>query len=199
MSIKARDLIIKPCDISVIKDFIEKNHYSHSINGVKITQCFSVTVNDNWLIGGVLFGPLSTTAWKRFDKNENAVLELRRLVLSDFAGKNSESRVVGFCLRWIKKNLKHVSIIVSYADPTFGHSGTIYRASNFIHDGMTPADKGYKDLETGKIYHSRALRTKYKGDYKPFVKRLRQKLANGELETVVLTPKHRYIYKLKNT
>ena len=192
---KARELVIEPANVGGIRQFIEQHHYSGSINGVKVTQCFKVTFEDS-LVGAVLFGQLSTTAWKRFGKTEHEVLELRRLVLLDEAERNSESRVIGACLRWIKKNLPDVRVIVSYADPMYGHSGVIYKASNFKYEGMTPPDKGFRDIDTGKIYHSRALRTKYKGEYKPFVKRLRKKLEEGSLETIELAGKHRYIYVL---
>lgn len=192
---KARDLTIIPCEAKEVREFIVANHYSKSINGVKITQCFKVEHN-SLLVGAVLFGQLSTTAWKKFGNSEAEVLELRRLVLLDDCGKNSESRVIGFCLRWIKLNIKSVKTIVSYADPMYGHSGTIYKASNFEMIGMTPDDKGFYDPEIGKTYHSRAMRTKYKGDYKPFVKRLRAKLEAGLLETITLKGKFCYTYSL---
>ena len=190
---KARDLEINDCPVSDVRKFIEENHYSKSINGVKITQCFAVT-HKGMLCGAVLLGQLSTTAWKKFGDSEAEVLELRRLVLLDECGRNSESRVIGYCLRWIKKNIKQVKTIVSYADPMHGHSGVIYRASNFKMVGMTPDDKGYYDPELDKTYHSRAMRTKYKGEYKPFVKRLRKKLEDGLLETIILKGKYSYVY-----
>lgn len=191
--IKARDIEIFPCLVSEVREFIETNHYSHNINGVKVSCCFKVLYNSE-LIGAILFGMMSTTAWKKFASTESEVLELRRLVLLDKAGRNSESRVVGFAIRWIKKNLKEVKIIVSYADPNYGHSGVIYRASNFKYLGLSMVDKGYKDIETGKVYHSRALRTKYKGDYKPFVKKLREKKEKGLLEEIKLQGKHCFVY-----
>lgn len=194
--IKARYLDILPCSLKEIREFVESHHYSHNVNGVKITQCFKVVFN-NLLVGGVIFGAISTTAWKKFVEKESDLLELRRLVLLDEVGRNSESRVVGFTLRWIKKNLQGVKKIVSYADPNYGHSGVIYRASNFKYLGISATDVGYKDKENGKIYHSRALRTKYKGEYKPFVKRLREKKENGLLEEIPLLGKHCYVYELR--
>jgi len=191
---KARDLVITPCAATAVRDFIESNHYSKSINGVKITQCFKVT-HGYEIVGAVLFGQLSTTAWKKFGQSESEVLELRRLVLLDECGMNSESRVIGWCIRWLKKNTPSVRTIVSYADPMHGHTGVIYKASNFTMIGKTPNDKGYRD-ETGKVYHSRAMRTKYKGEYKPFVKRLRAKLEAGVLESITLEGKYCYVYKL---
>jgi hypothetical protein len=193
---KARDLLVAPCLLKEVRSFVEQHHYSHSVNGVKITQCFRVDFYGN-LCGAVVFGSMSTTAWKKFSAKESEVLELRRLVLVDEAPRNSESRVIGFCLRWIAKNLPDVKVIVSYADPSQGHRGVIYQASNFKMAGTTPNDKGYRDPSTGKVYHSRAMRTKYNGDFKPFVKRLRGKLAAGELEVVELPGKICYTYEVR--
>lgn len=197
VDILVKDLKVSPCELSEIKVFIEKHHYSKSINGVKCSYCFKVEHN-NTLVGAVLYGMMSTTAWKKFGVNESDVLELRRLVLVDDAPKNSESRVISKTLKWIKKNARYVHIVVSYADPTYGHTGVVYRASNFEYVGKSAKDKGYEDIETGKVYHSRALRTKYKGEYKPFVKRLRVKLAEGVLVEISLEGKYCYTYRLRN-
>ena len=194
--LKASNLKISPCELAQVRQFVEKNHYSHSVNGVKIAHCFRVEFEGE-LIGGVIFGAMSTTAWKRFANSEKKVIELRRLVLLDRAGKNSESRVIGWCLRWLKKHASNIEVVVSYADPIYGHSGIIYRASNFKYCGASSADKGFFDPETGKTYHSRALRVKYKGDFKPFVKKLREKHKDGKLKIIQLAGKHCYTYAMK--
>ena len=193
---KARDLEISPCNIKEIRPFVDKHHYSHSTNGVKIKHCFKVAYQRK-LVGGVIFGAMSTTAWKKFSDTERSVIELRRLVLLDEAERNSESRVIGYCLRYIKKNDSEIKIVVSYADPYHGHTGVIYKASNFKYIGASGKDKGFVDIETGKTYHSRALRTKYKGDYKPFVKRLRDRLCNGLLKPIDIPPKHCFVFKIR--
>lgn len=191
-----RQLVVSLCPRNEVREFIEQHHYSHSINGVKNIFCFRVDVGGT-LVGALLFGGLASTAWRRYATSEAAVIELRRLVLLDAAGKNCESRVVGWALRWLKKNAPHIDTVVSYADPLHGHQGTIYQASNFVRDGVSASDKGFRDPSTGKVYHSRALKTKYaNGEFKPFVKRLRAMHAAGELEIVSLPGKHRYIYQL---
>lgn len=194
--IPPRDLNVLPCRIGVIRNFIETYHYSHSINGVKISYCFAVYWGKE-LVGGIVFGQMATTAWKKFSDAEDKVLELRRLVLLDNAGKNSESRVIGRCLQWLRRNILEVEVIVSYADPYHGHCGIIYKASNFEYLGLSGKDFGFYDPETKRTYHSRALRTKYKGEYKPFVKRLREKLGMGRLKKVELPGKHCFVYRLR--
>jgi hypothetical protein len=196
-SITPKSLEIYPASLGAVREFIETNHYSHNVNGVRVTQCFSVQ-HESRLVGAVLYGAMSTTAWKKFGNSELSVLELRRLVLLDEVGRNSESHVVGWTLRWLKKNLKHVKTVVSYADPSHGHSGVIYRASNFKYVGLSGKDKGYRSPDNGKVYHSRALRVKYKGEFKPYVKRLRELFAAGKLEVIDLPRKHCFIYSLSH-
>ena len=194
---KPSALAVSICPLSTIRQFVERHHYSHSVNGVKIDTCFMVGCAGE-LVGGVIFGAMSTTAWKRFAESERSVLELRRLVLLDEAERNSESYVIGRCLRWLCMNRPEVEVIVSYADPAHGHVGTIYKASNFEYVGVSGADKGYRDPDTSKVYHSRALRTRGEhGEYKPFVVKLRDKYTAGQLEEIMLPGKHCYIYRFK--
>lgn len=186
---------VKPVTRSEVKDFIEEHHYSHNINGLRISYCFGLYDGET-LVGAMLYGGLAmANAWKKYGESEEEVLELRRLVLIDDTPRNSESFFIGHTLRWLKKNTK-VKTIVSYADPNYGHSGVIYRASNFTHVGMT--SPGRVIMYQGKKYHDKAIRTKYKGELKPFARELKAALDNGEAEYVKQQPKHIYVYKLKN-
>ena len=58
LHIKAKYLTISQCGVSEIRDFIEANHYSKNINGVKISYCFKVEYQST-LVGGVLFEAIS--------------------------------------------------------------------------------------------------------------------------------------------
>jgi hypothetical protein len=62
---KARDLVIQPCALSDVRQFIETNHYSHNVNGVKIAFCFKVLFNDA-LVGGIIFGGCQRPRGKDF-------------------------------------------------------------------------------------------------------------------------------------
>ena len=48
--IKPRQLEILPCPLKDIRKFVEDNHYSHSVNGVKISYCFKILF-DNKIVG----------------------------------------------------------------------------------------------------------------------------------------------------
>ena len=83
---------------------------------------------------------------------------------------------------------------MSYADPEYGHEGVIYQASNFIKAGKTSTGKVI--MHNGKKYHDKAIRTKYKGELKPFAVRLRKALESGDAFYKNTEGKYIYEYKL---
>lgn len=177
-----------------VKDFIEEHHYSHSINGVKSDYHFRLD-HEGQMVGAMLFGQMATRGqWIPYGTSESAVLELRRLVLIDDTPRNSESYFIGRALRWLKRNTD-VETVVSYADPAYGHEGIVYKASNFRMVGVTAPTKVV--IHEGREYHDRALRTKYKGVYKPFAQRLRDAVESGEAIFEKRPPKNIYVYPLR--
>lgn len=181
------------CERSDIKDFIEKWHYSKSINGLRTQYCFKLCSGDK-IIGAALFGALGmANNWKKFSASESDVLELHRLCCIDDTMKNAESYFIGRCIRWLKQNTD-VKVIVSYADENHNHSGTIYKATNFEYDGTTSRSKMIQFGE--RLYHDKAIRTKYKGELKPFALRLKNALEIGDAHYVQTKFKHRYIFRI---
>lgn len=184
---------INPCSREYIASFVEKYHYSGNINGVIADHCFKLTRNGE-LIGAAIFGRLAMASqWKRYGEHEEQVLELRRLVCVDETPKNTESWFIARCLKWLK-NYTEVQTIVSYADPEYGHSGIIYRASNFVFEGTS--SPGRVIVWNGKKYHDKAVRTKYRGKLKPFAQELLNALERGEAKYKETVGKNIYTYKL---
>ena len=176
-----------------MRDFVESNHYSKSINGCKVCAAFALYDADT-LVGAAIFGALSTTAWKRYGAAEADVVELRRLVCLDACPKNTESWFVARCLKALKTK-KVAKVCVSYADPHQSHVGIIYQASNWQYHGTTAPDVLLQTPD-GRLYHSRAMRTSYKGALKPFAARLKALHDAGELVRVRVPGKHIYTYNL---
>ncbi len=108
--------------------------------------------------------------------------ELARLWLDDSVPQNAETWLISKSIRYIKKNYPLVKALVSYADPSANHTGTIYRASNWLCDGRT--DQGrktpradYVDTRTGKRY---SRRKHVPGD--------------AVIQRVARVSKHRFVY-----
>ena len=194
-----KDFIVKPSNLQVTRDFIEKWHYSQNVNGLTISQIFGLFYEKN-LIGAMIYGSLAmANTWKKYAKEESKVVELKRLCCIDKTPKNTESYFIGKTLRWMKQH-SGFDLVVSYADTFYGHEGTIYKASNFKHCGMTT--KGKVIDYDGRFYHDKCIRTYYVDKtgvkkVKPFAQRIKSALETGDAKYVQMPEKHIYIYPLK--
>lgn len=104
---------IETVPVGRIRDFIEKYHYSHNINGLKISQCYAL-FDGTLLVGAIIFGQLTTTAWKKYGEKESDVVELRRMVVSDCCPVNTNTWFMSRALKHLKKNiliLKYVCLM----------------------------------------------------------------------------------------
>jgi len=125
-----KDIVIKLIAKKAADRVIKKYHYSGK--GTNSQLSFGIFYDER-LLGAAQFGP--SIDKRRMGKNlgigMNESLELNRLAISDKLGKNAESRVLGICLRMIKKQYPFIRCVVSFADACQCGDGTIYRASNF--------------------------------------------------------------------
>ena len=63
-----KDFIVKPSNLQVTRDFIEKWHYSQNVNGLTISQIFGLFYEKN-LIGAMIYGSLAmANTWKKYAK-----------------------------------------------------------------------------------------------------------------------------------
>jgi hypothetical protein len=192
-----KNYTVKQVSRNEVRDFIEKWHYSNSINGVMGSYYFGLYDNDK-LIGAMIYGNLGmANAWKKYSDKAEKILELRRLCCIDDTPKNTESYFIGKTLRMLKQINKKLEIIVSYADTNYNHTGTIYKASNFKYLGKTAKGKVIIRKSDNKIYHDKAIRTKYKGKLKPFAAKLKEQLESGEAYYKETKGKNIYLYNLK--
>lgn len=182
------------CERKDIAQFIETHHYSRSINGCSTDYCFKLEAQEQ-LVGAMFFGRMAMrNQWKKYGEQEADVIELRRLCCIDDTPKNAESFFIARALRHLRKHTA-IKTVVSYADAEHGHTGVIYRAANFEHRGLAT---GAKVIVLGeRRYHDKAIRTRYKGELKPFAKRLVAALASGEAHYANTAGKHCYVYRLK--
>lgn len=188
-----KDFKVEVATLQEVRPFIEKWHYSKSVNGVMHSHCFKLMRGDE-MIGAMIYGRLAMAGVSnKYGCTHGELLELRRLCCIDDTPRNTESYFIGATLRWLKKNANW-KMVISYADTMYGHEGTIYKASNFTYNGMTAPSRVID--HNGKIYHDKAIRTKYKGRLKPFAQRLKDALDSGEAHYVHAKGKHIYTYPL---
>ena len=131
---------------------IERHHYLKKWPSSKICfgvfkdefQFFGVNIT-NVPIGVLVYGypgrrGLAQEISPLLQKRE--VLELKRLWVEDGHGRNIESYVIGQSRKLLRTHHPEVKVLVSYADPSAGHRGTIYQATGWDYQIVNKVGKG---------------------------------------------------------
>lgn len=191
------NIIVRRVLRSDVKDMIETHHYSHSINGCMSDYCYAAYSLNGDMIGAMIYGRLAMhNQWRKYADSEDKVMELRRLVLIDHPDRpyNAASQFVSQSLKLLSRDWKRDGVVISYADKEYNHTGIIYQATNWRKHSDIP---GAKVIVHGdRRYHDKAIRTKYKGELKPFAKRLKAALDSGEAYYTPTAGKICYVYHL---
>lgn len=136
---KAKHLRVKKVPASFVRKYVASYHYSH-IMPDNAFECFAGFYGDK-LGGVVVFGNGANnqtfTALMPNIELKNC-RELTRLWSPDEMPKNTESRLITESIKLLPKE---VYLIVSFADPSHNHQGTIYQATNFLYTGMSSASQ----------------------------------------------------------
>lgn len=146
---------VRKIESKIGKDFVKKHHYSHGIhNG---PMCWGLFAKDDTLIGVCAFAtPCSENVRASIFgvDNKDRVTELHRLVILDGTPKNTESWFISRALQGLKEYKPDLWGVVSFADATEGHVGTIYQACNAIFYGTSGKATFYLD-KSGRLRHPR--------------------------------------------
>ena len=162
------------------RNIIEPNHYLRSLGSTVVAVGMFLNCE---LAGVATYGTIPGRNARGVCGPEHAgkVLELTRLFIHDWAGKNAESTLIGASFSMLKAQAvaNGGQVLVSYADTAAGHVGTIYQATNWLYAGVSVASKVV--MPDGRIVHGRVARDPRRGAF-----------ATG-FPTVKGDPKHRYV------
>ena len=191
------DFTVEYTNRKAVKGFIEKHHYSQSINGIQSYHHFGLYTDGHFglpkMIGAMLYGipSMPATAKKYNPINPSRCMELRRLCCIDDTPTNTESYFIAKTLNWLKHNTD-TEVVVSFADQHHNHSGTIYKASNFEYLGET--GKARVLMVDGEEYNSRS----FNQDKRPYGRELKRRYDSGDENIFFISrkPKHIYVYYL---
>lgn len=130
----------------------ENWHYSKCIPKSKLLKLG--VWEDNKFIGVVIFGVGATaTLVKQYGLDMNEGCELVRIALNNH--KNTVTRIVSICLKFLKKSNPKIRLVVSFADPSEGHVGGIYQGGGWLYTGKS--NNCAFPIINGKKTHSRTL------------------------------------------
>lgn len=148
---------IVPARVSHVDSFIQ-SHYLRKRPAIVMLCLMMLRGRDPGKpVGCVVYSAPPREVDKRYG---GKTWELARLYLLDEVPKNAETWLISQSVKYIKRAFPDVKNLVSYADPSAGHKGTIYRAANWREDGRTDDERktpqcDYYDERTGKKYGRR--------------------------------------------
>lgn len=144
------DLSIEPGGDEVT-EYIRENHYTGTCNPISNKwKIVHETDDGSEIVGAIVFANPMSEQVREFiagSGNERQVTELHRLYTDDDCGKNVESWFIANALSALKKKKPKYRFVVSYADETEGHEGTIYKATNAWFTGKAQERKFYRDQD----------------------------------------------------
>lgn len=129
--------------------------YFHYAKRVPSTLCaFSVFNGRGEWCGTIVYSNGATPQIaKSFKLEQGKICELSRVALN--GKQESTSKAISLSLRLLKKLCPLIEMVVSFADKTQGHYGTVYQASNWFYLGHSDAARHY--IIRGKKVHSRSV------------------------------------------
>ena len=142
---------VQECRVSDVDAFL-RAHYLGKRPAI-VTLALKMLVHEA-PVGAVVYAMPPAETAKRYG---GPTWELARLYLLDDIPRNAESWLIAQSVSCIKRHFKSVQFLVSYADPSAGHVGTIYKAANWTRDGSTDDERksprcDYIDTVSGKKY-----------------------------------------------
>ena len=183
------ELKVAPCGHAAAEYAVKHWHYSNSLP-VPPRTTFGVW-EDGKFIGTVIFSRgASPDLGKRYGLTQTECCELTRVALAEHTAPVSQ--VVAAAISALRAHSPGLRLIVSFADPHYGHHGGIYQAGNWLYLGETSPGVEFRD-KNGKRWHSRQLSKT--GTRKQFG--VERKVPKPSEMTQVKTPgKHRYVMPL---
>lgn len=135
--------------------FLATNHYLANIG--RSGSYRVIARHRDQIVGAAIFAsPTRKESYERLGVKKTEILELTRFCIhSAYHKKNFASWLIGKAVRLVRVNKQTVRVLLSFADSGFGHNGTIYKATNWRHDGDVKPDYWYSD---GKDwYHKKSI------------------------------------------
>lgn len=137
MRLRAAEWRVEECGHAEAVDLIERTHYSRSAPNTSVARHGLYPVGSDKLAGVALWLPPTRVAAASVNRdNPLGVLCLSRLCVADDVPANGASFLLGRSMRLLDRS--SWPTLLTYADTLYGHTGTIYKATNWTCLGEVP-------------------------------------------------------------
>lgn len=152
---RKEDYQVRSIEIETCRELVERFHYSRSGSNTGVYTHGLIRKSDMGVAGCAWWLPPTKGAakfvWPKGDWRK--VLALSRLVVVPGIPKNAASFLISNSIKLIKQD-KRFECLVSYADKAQGHTGVVYKASNWEEVDETLPSRTY--TLNGQIISRRA-------------------------------------------
>jgi len=141
---------VQSVPLSVARDLVRSHHYAKggSNTGVFVHGLIRRATGD--LHGVAWWIPPTRVAAESVNKEQwRRVLALTRMVITPGTPKNACSFLLSRSVKMIRKDGRFLTL-VTWADEGEGHTGHVYRASNWSYLGANVGDERWIDPRTGR-------------------------------------------------
>lgn len=141
--LRAAEWTVRPCGRSDVVPLLELHHYARGAANTCVASHGLYRVDEGVLgqpYGGALWMPPTVRAAQAIageGEDWRGVLVLSRLVVAPDVPANGASFLLGASMRLLDRD--RWPILATYADTRHGHTGAIYRATNWCCDGEVKA------------------------------------------------------------
>ena len=159
--LRKSEYIVTEVSLGVARDLVEQHHYARGGSSARVfTHGLAHRDSPDEILGVAWWLPPTKAAAVSVDPvNWRGVLSLTRLVIVPGMPTNAASFLLGQSIKLIRKDPRWVAL-VTYADSGQGHTGVIYRATNWEYAGLMTGHTTWKTPEGGQVSRKSTNKTR---------------------------------------
>ena len=145
------DYAVYDCPHNVAVRFIAQHHYAKGASNTSTHAHALIRKADGLLVGVALWIPPTRAAAESVAKEQwRGVLSLSRLAVADTEPQNATTLLLGASMRRVAKDSRWHTFL-TYADTRHGHTGAIYKATNWKFVELRKGDPSFVDAEGRQV------------------------------------------------
>lgn len=160
---RADDWYVAPTSMKAAKDMVQRHHYARSGAPIGI-YLFGLMLKGDFNVWGVSWWiPAPKATVDAYNPGHySTTMVLHRLVIHPLVPTNGASFLLGRSIRTIASEGKY-ELLVTYADTWRGHTGQIYKATNWEYRGVSEPTQVWTTKSGELIGRTGARKGKSKG------------------------------------
>lgn len=137
MKLKVDDWTVQPTSIEAARGIVEQWHYAHGAANTAVYAHGLFCTGSFLPLGVVWWLPAVRGSVDKYNPGGvSSSLMCHRLAINPMVPSNAASFLLGRSIRLIKQDARF-DFLITYADTWRGHSGAIYKATNWEYQGLS--------------------------------------------------------------